>query len=174
MSDALDFMKILWRGTMQGTAFSWQRVNGAMGTALETAITAGLLFDEDDFSEIFNSMRGVYWFSKSDSHSYGERFYTIAINCGNSTAYKSFEAWKKRKPYIIDGKRLHKGHYFTWENLRVEVTSFSQDQSCVTACHYVENNDTLGRKVSRVFKITHKMIYDRNKCIRDAANIKEV
>ena len=105
-------------------------------------------FDLEDFQYIAENYRFGYW-GGIDGKLLGERYYAIAVMANNIAAAKSFEAWKKRKPFIsqnvkawnIDTRkscRLHLGSEISWKGEDVTVTSFSEDGKFIIACSYKE------------------------------------
>ena len=171
-SPALRLVKIVWE---HGSRKSWSKLNGALQGAVRTAIEGGLEFSEGDFTHIFDNMRGGRWFIV-DGHSRGEWMYRLACEENrNPSAWRSFEAWKGRKPFIVDGQRLYVGLWFEWQLQRVRVTSFAEDQSYVVACSYRTVRQQEGTRfehatdeVVKIHKITHADIYAWNKLCRES------
>lgn len=126
-----DWINWLYCKSMAATGHSWTRLNGCLRTALIQAIEAGIEFDLDSFEQISSRCQGHYWFGQPDN---GECFYSAAVKCRNLSACKSFEAWKKRGPFIYEGERLAIGSELTRDGRRCKVTSFSGDR--LTACTY--------------------------------------
>jgi hypothetical protein len=140
---------------------SWQQLNPALSGALRLAIEAGFKFEKDDFATVFKQLAGGYWFGTDNDHSQGERFYTAAVNADNRSACISFEAWKGRKPFLREGRRLCIGSELKdWNPADCQVTSFAEDALSLTACVYADcqlNGHALEfqRGVLHRFKITH-------------------
>ncbi len=132
-SPAYQLIQIVW----QKTAFkSWIRLNHTMQEALSLALQAGLSFNLDDIKTIYNTMRGGRWFGDV------EWIYKAAIDWGNLDAARSFESWRKREPFILDGRRLHVGapvdlvHLSRKGGHGAMVTSFASDGESLIVCVY--------------------------------------
>lgn len=118
---------------------SWRRLNAALGSALDAAITAHLSFEEGDFRAIYSDMNGGYWMGNGSGGACGERFYNLAVLVGHTPACISFESYAGRPPIlwpeeVKTPERLTIGSRFTWEGLSVEVTSLTSKQ--LVACSY--------------------------------------
>jgi hypothetical protein len=135
-SPALGLVRHLWDHSLKSTGHSWQRLNEALGGVLSASITGGLEFAADDFATIWKKFRGAWWFGADNDHSHGERFYTLAVESGNGSACRSFEAWKNRPPFRYRGSRLHVGATLSWEGKHCAVTSFARDGQSLFACAY--------------------------------------
>ena len=80
------------------------------------------------------------------------------------SACHSFEAWKDRKPFIYEGKRIYVGRKFMWKGKEVKCTSFAKDGGHLIACYFryfpkCENptfSSDVERKVDRRFKIKYE------------------
>jgi HNH endonuclease len=123
---------------------SWLRLNTALAQVLDASITAHLSFEVDDFDAMRSNMSGHYWMGNSTGSVCGERFYCHAVKVGHTPACLSFEKYAERPPalWVEDVKtpeRLCVGSDFTWEGLRVQVTSMAQD--ALTACYYENKID---------------------------------
>lgn len=147
-SAALQFVACAWNNRCGATQESWLLVNSTMHAALNLAIEGGMSFNEGDFGEIYDRMRGRFWFHE------GEGFYAAAVAAGNIQACRSYETWAGRKPFLWEGKRLYIGSDLLWEGQAVRVTSFG-DGSLI-ACAYDRDVNGYGRKVARRFTITHE------------------
>ncbi len=169
-SSALKLIKLVWNNASRK---SWPTFNHAMQDAVSLAIKSGMEFGVDDFKTIFDTMRGWKWFV-SEGNVYGEWMYRLAVESKNASACRSFEAWKGRKPFIVDGQRLHVRCPFNWQGIPVKVTSFAEDQSYVTACsyrketrgdsHYLYETGTVDKR----YKITHEDIREWSKLRRES------
>lgn len=159
-SPARKLLKILWDNRMDGTGFSYQRINEGMRSALHLAITMGMKFRAEDFSQIYKDFRGHYWFYTDNDHSQGEGFYRVAAEAGNLSACQSFEKWKERQPFIYEGKRLHHGAIVEWKGATCAVTSFSEDGQYLTLCSYTkrpyqhDGRTYYHGKIKKRFKVT--------------------
>ena len=145
-SPARQLMALVWNETNRGMAHSWSRLNHAMSAAVVLACQAGFKFDEDDFAIIAKSYNMYRW-GGNDGHMLGEHFYTVAVKTKNLSACKSFEAWKKRKPFLYEGDRLALQSTLNWnEHVQhsLKVTSFSECGTYLTACSYDRERKTCG------------------------------
>ena len=177
-SPVVELMAHLWRESQVGTGHSWLRLNQGLHDGLFLAIRIGLKFEENDINEIEKRFRGGYWFGCNF-----ESFYRTAVAYGNRSAWKAYEAYTKRKPFILtpaslrgDGgggkgisilPRLVVGAQFTWEGESVTVTSFNDDEGYLIACAYTqgesEDCEACGHqktwpknKMVHVHRITHE------------------
>ena len=181
-STAIQLLDLVYENANQATGHSWERINYAMCTALELAIGAGFEFAEGGMAHIFANYKSGYWLGETS-----EWIYSAAIRNGNMSAIKSFEAARKREPFIADyvtatgyrsnfvhcggrwkRERLHVGATFPWKGATVTVTSFADDQQSLTACSYKEVASHPGSaymkdKVDRRFKITRADILAERK-----------
>jgi len=176
-SAAFRLMELVYDFSCADTGHSWDRINHAMRSSLHTAIQGGLRFNRVDFAMLAERLGSGYWLRNDGGNMVGEWFYREALIYGNSSAAQSFEAWKRRPPFIVDRiegsdcaysnghfhvpktGRLAMGFRFHWAGLVVTVTSFSDDGQSLTACAY--KNRPIGKygyegalKISRRFKIT--------------------
>ena len=173
ISPAMRFLRAAWGGVCTATPHSWSVINGTMRQALSTAISGGMRFALGDYETLAAHPRDggfnfQYWGGADYGNSYGEHFYGIAVGYSNRSAALSFEAWKKRKPFMTAGvsstrggssslhsgrSRLAVGSEFRWDGKRVVVTSFSEDGEYLTAC--VRELSVNGRnKVALRYKLT--------------------
>jgi hypothetical protein len=156
---------------------SWQRLNTALAMTLNAGIIAGMFFDEDDFKNICANFKGGYWFGCDRDNCYGERFYSLAVEHNNLSACKSFESWKNRKPFKLDGKRICIHFVFEWQDLRVCCTSFDDDGSYLIACayesFYAHGGGGYGKPIKR-FKITLDDLKAENKRLKELRKTKNV
>lgn len=154
ISYAMQFLNAIWNGGQEPKPFSEPRLRAAMDDALELAIKAGLIFDLDDFSHLYDNFHmgsGYY----VDSYLWcNEKYYTVAVANENISACQSFEKAVGRKPFITDNVALPNYHYaghfdgikkrsrltlgaeFQWSGEKVKVSSFAKDNSYVVACSY--------------------------------------
>jgi hypothetical protein len=168
-SPAMQLVRRAWENRCEATAHSWRTVNNTMYEALKLAITGGMSFAVGDVAEIYRSMRGSYWFGES-----GEGLYSIACDAGNLQASQSFEAWRGRKPFMWEGKRLSVGSQFVWEGLLVRVTSFQDDAGALTACSYKPNTEGVRwhrGAIDRRFSITREALAKAEKDRKTEAKI---
>jgi hypothetical protein len=135
-SPALQFLTVLWEHHCEAVPHSWRTVNESMRRGLHLAIEAGLQFAREDFATIHATMRLGYWAGSDNEKNMGEQFYCVAIAVGNRSACLSFEAWKGRKPFIVQGKRLGLRSVLPWDGRETVVTSFDDDAQMITVCAY--------------------------------------
>jgi len=185
-SPAIKLLRHVWDHEGGGMPdHSWVRRNFAMRKILNMAIVYGFRFSKGDFdlmssSESEGGFRFWYW-----SHEDGEGFYSTA--CGlntygdrnpygpNISACLSFEAWKKRPPFIIkternrSGHRISVGYEFEWNWETVICTSFSEDGAYITACSYeVTKKGELCDECGGYKSSDHKKIKHRYRITLDA------
>jgi hypothetical protein len=168
----IQMMDLVWDNANDATSHSWERLNGAMHSALNLGIGSGFKLDEDDIACVMANYSTGYWIGESSEWVYG-----LAIAVENASAIKSFEKWKGRAPIIADDVTLnshsgytHGGHLarakerlavgskFPFRGLELTVTSFNGD-SC-TACSYKETGKSYERKIDKRFKITRELIIE--------------
>ena len=153
-SPAIQLLRLLWRHEGHQMGHSWERINATMRNGLGLAIRSGLEFARGDFAVISDAFNPGCWLN-------GERMYSVAClgeHGPNRSAAISFERWKGRKPFILDGHRLAVGSKFDWYDDRVTVTSFADDSSYLVACSYKYTESNTGdtyarRKVAHRYKI---------------------
>ncbi len=139
-SPAMQLMNLVWMSNGHRMGRSSDRVDHAMREAMCLAIKYGFEFAPGDFA----AMSERYGASCPESlyklacqvpsrYSAGRRY-----GC-NRSACISFERWKKRKPFILDGsQRLSVMAWFEWYGEQVECTSFSEGGEHLVACSYKE------------------------------------
>lgn len=168
-SAAIQLLDLVWANANTATAHSWERLNHAMHKALSLAIGAGFEFSIGDMAHVGSNYRSGYWIGDSS-----EWIYHLAIASENATAYQSYEAWKKREPFIADDvemqehggfihanfigrqrERLSVGARFEWKGAKLKVNSFAADQSYVNAASYKpRKKGEYGDKIDKRFKIS--------------------
>lgn len=135
-SQAIQLLDLVWRSVNSALPHSWTRVNGSMRQALFLALTSGMEFADDDFAVMSSRFNSGRWLGCDI-----ESFYRIAVELGDSRAWKAFEKANGRKPFILDGTRMFVGREFEWRGDRVKCTSFRdaplQAQPSFTAVSYV-------------------------------------
>lgn len=149
-SPAYQLVAHVWEYKLGATGHSWQRINAAMHQALSLAISAGLVFHENDVIDIYTNMRGGYWFGAGGT----ERFYALAAGsrAPNESACKALEKALGRAAFVHDGTRLHVGSYIQWGEHSAKVTSFAKDGLSLVACTYKDDGNE--RKIDRRLTIT--------------------
>jgi len=168
-SPALTFVGTLWHGRMEATLFSWARLNWAMSKSIDAAIEGGLRFDEGDFIHFAKHFSSGYYAGVTTNDGLGEHWYTLAAKVGNTSACRAYEKWRKRKPFIFQGRRLVCHSNLTWDGIECGVTSFAQDGSKIILAHYdsryiSDPYDYHGRgKPSRIFKVSWKELRAANR-----------
>lgn len=146
-SPAYQLVAHVWKHKLEATGYSWQRINTAMSQALSLAISAGLIFHEDDITDIHAKMRGGYWFGDGGT----ERFYALAAGsrAPNESACKALEKALGRAAFVYVGTRLHVGSPIQWGEHGAKVTSFAKDGLSLIACTYKDYDErTLDRRLT--------------------------
>lgn len=182
-SAVIQLLDLIWENANAAVDHSWERLNHAMYAALKMAVGAGFEWHASDFKHVVENYSSGRWISDST-----EWVYTLAVVCGNSSAFKSYEAWANREPFIADDvglreysaggymhmtgdrqkERLAVGFTFPWRGYTVKVTSFAKDGKSLTACSYKPRAEgEYGDKVEKRFTIT------RDDIIADRAERKE-
>ena len=133
---------------------SWRQLNGLLAQQLDLAITAHLGFDVGDFEILENKFGFLYW-GGIHGNNLGEGFYSLAVEKRNIGACKSFEHWKKRRPFFLNHERIYVGRDFQLEEGLLTCTSFFRDQSGFVACSYHDKDRT---KVKSVHKISRETL----------------
>lgn len=111
---------------------SYKRLNPALWSTLQNCIEADLPFQPDTFSQIYNQLRGGYWFGDGAGSAMGEHFYTTSCSVNHASAQQSFERYAGRPGVLWEENaaqpnRLCVGSRFTWKGHFVEVTSMRAD-----------------------------------------------
>ena len=148
-------------------AWSWTRLNQALQMQLEALILVGAPFARDDFATLARDphLRFAQWGGADGVQGFGERFYCAAVKAGNGAACASFEAWKGRKPFLWEGRRLYLGVQVRWQDEWTTLTSFAEDGTAVTLCSYEDDGaaacatcrrviPTYARKVRHRYRVT--------------------
>lgn len=132
---------------------SRQQSNEAVSQAVKLAIRYGLEWAKDDFAQLAKQRTQSYY----DTSIYRADEFDYSLACGsdrcsgNPTAAASYEAYRKRKPFLIcdDGNktptRVYVGRRIEWAGDRLEVTSFSEDGNHFIAVKH-ENEHAGGRQ----------------------------
>jgi len=173
-SPAIYLLDIVWNHAQRGNLKSWIKFNHSLHDALKLAVSSDLKFDVDDFKRINERFSPGYWMGVDGSSGLGEAMYSLAVFSGNISAAKSFEQWKNRKPFMLENsQRIYMGREFSWESLPVVCTSFSGDQSHLTACHYKRRHHieyptliNYGEGLLRRFTINHSDLASHRKGLR--------
>jgi hypothetical protein len=131
---------------------SWRILNHSLREGLKLAIQAGFHFNPTDFDTFGRTYGMAHWQYGAGG---GEGYYGLAVQSGNLSACKSFEAWKGRNPFRCDGKRLFVGAKFLWNGEEVVCTGFTEDGRIV-ARSYDDQNESQKRKSNRIYKINLK------------------
>lgn len=188
LSPALAFIAHCWEHSLKIGGHSWTRLNQSMRAATELAITSGMQWDEGDFGYICEHFRPGYWMGET----LGEPLYAMACGCGahndalNIGAAQSFEAWKERKPFILNSHRLCVGrrigdcYEHRWAKSaagdpiewlvypHAEVSSFSDTETVVVCSKYDAKESKWVNRPCRVWKLTRDDIALANKRMREA------
>lgn len=154
LSEPYQIIQKIYRKSWESGGQSYIRLNAALQLGMQAVITAGLLFDLNDIREIASTFRSRYWFSDDD----GEWIFKTAVKENNLSACLSFEDYKGRKPFILEGKRMYVGRQFYWydkdgKGYYVTCTSFAENGDYFTACSY-KSTDSYRSKIDKRFKIT--------------------
>ena len=171
-SAAIQLLQMVWEHKQEATGHSWLKLNHAMRDALELAVKSGMRFNENDFIRIFGDFRASYWVG-ADS----EWFYNLAVLYRNTSAWRAYEKYAGRTPFIVAGAsisvntgdgpagqglaRLIVGAWFKWASERVRVNSFNDPQGYFNACSYTRKPWSCGTpprgedKVLNRYRITH-------------------
>lgn len=120
MSSAMKLMTVVWESVPTG---SWRRLNNAMHMALYLAIDGHLKFEVGDIDKIKERFRPGYWIGDNG----WEHAYARAARTGARSAWKEFERFLDRKPFLAHGQRLAVGSLLEWEGMWGHITSFSAD-----------------------------------------------
>ena len=188
-SSALGMIHHLWAHKQEATGHSWLRMNQGLREGLFLAVKLGLAFNTSDLEEISKRFRGGYWFGSNF-----ESFYTCSVVYRNRSAWKAYEAWASRTPFIWkpatlreswggggqginNPERLTVGCEFEWQKELVTVTSFNDAKGYLTAQSYKrdepEECELCGRQttwskdtVLHRFKITHGDLHIAKKAAR--------
>ncbi len=144
------------------------RMNHAWAQTLIAAIESGMRFEPEDFGKIYCYFNGREWMGRGNGR--GERFYWHAVGFRNVSACRSFENWRGRQPFIVDGvtsyscglwtghdfrrrDRATVGCVFEWQGKHVTVASFAEDGESMAAVHREWNGKRYA--IAHRFKITH-------------------
>lgn len=157
-SPAMQLVELVWTSNGHQMGRSSDRVDRAMDAAMRLAIEHGFEFAPGDFAAIsreygIGGAEGLYCLACAPP----TRYSTGRTYGAKRSACISFERWKQRKPFIIDGsQRLAVGARFEWYGEQVVCTSFSEDGKHLVACSYKESaNGSHGReKVLHRYRIT--------------------
>lgn len=135
-SAAIQLLELIYRDSCGCGGQSWAVVNAAMKSGIYLAVQARFQFEKEDFEYLSQIAAGHRygrlgfwrWIGKDTEHWYGESVYKSAIDSGNVSACKSIEAWMKRKPFIVAGKRLGVGStFYKQDDGWWSANSFSKD-----------------------------------------------
>lgn len=174
-SPARKLLEHVWEHANTKTAFSWERLNHSMSTALTLAVGSGMTFVANDWNlSGFNAGR---WIGGSL-----EGYYRLAVIVGNRSAIESYEEWANRKPIIADDvdlqgryiygsescythggagtrkrERLVVGCRFPYRGNMVEVTSFTADGAAV-CCAYKPKLSGQSAKILHRYVLTAELI----------------
>lgn len=119
---AFKFLQQFKREALEATGHSWTRLNGALRSVLHACITGGVKFAPNDYHSMLNELRGEFWMSDPDWS------YRLAIESGNASAWQSIENHLGRKPYILNGQRIHVGLEIRYQGHFCNVTSMNAER----------------------------------------------
>jgi hypothetical protein len=147
-SPAMAFLAHAYAYRSRAVQASIRRTKEGMRQTLTLAIQLGLPFALRDFTWLATNPRPAYYdtspfgfralLSIETSKNSGEGWYTAAIQHEHMTACQSFEHWKGRRPFVVQGTRLHIGAVLTWQEHLAFVTSFRDEEGTLTACSYAQ------------------------------------
>jgi len=182
LSPAARFVSIIYNHSGHRNRGADAQFDSAQQNALKLAIKAYLPFDIDDMDWIHQNCRFIWHAGSGDN--WGENYYSIACACGNSSAARSFEKMKGRKPFIWKGNvdhhgagrgregrsndRLSVGDTFNALNQELTVTSFDDKNERIIVCSYKpQERDNRGYtigtlKVKHIYKLTRKELRKLN------------
>lgn len=178
LSDAMTLLKHMWAAELRVRPFSEPRLRAVMHDTLGLAIKAGLHFDKEDFTKLYENFHLGAGYVATGYLSPNEQFYSVAVAVNNISACQSFEKALNRKPFItnfVDPAPVHyAGHHdgtrprsrlscgckFSWKGEQVTVTSFAKDSEYLTACSYHPHDFSKkpweqNRKPLHVYRINH-------------------
>ena len=122
---------------------TWRDLNESLTAALSLAIGIGLRFDKDDFGKMQAQLKGDHWMGIGGTR---EWIYDRAIDAENTSAAIAYEHWIDRRPFFLNGTRLHMRADISKRLLdlgtdadrvtEARVTSFSEDGQSITICAY--------------------------------------
>ena len=146
-SPAIQLLTLLWENRQKETSHSWLKLNHSMSDGLRLAIRMGLTFNLGDIELCHKRFRAGYWFGADI-----EWIYQLAVLYRNASAWKCFEDYRKRKPFIVKGAKLDThtgdgpcgsglarlvvGAEFTWNGEKVKITSFNDVNGSFVAVSY--------------------------------------
>lgn len=143
-SPAYILMEYVWRNERTK---SFKMLNDIMSQTLEIAIKSGMEFYPDDFKMFSKKMSSGYWIGTSyNGKTQGERFYEKAIRYSNSSAYKSFEKWINRTPFLHDHYRAFEGSYYKDHEYRYRVTGFDRNGKIYLVSYDLNDIEEKGNK----------------------------
>lgn len=165
-SPAFRLMSLIYTHQGHHMPQSNERWDQSMNQALSLAIESGLRFDLTDFAEIAEI---CYRFGSEGDYALACRSYRCSTGrkgTPNLSAARSFEHYKKRKPFILQmhphrptRERVAVGSSFWWKGEQLTCTSFADDGGSIIACSYKEPETEYARaKVKARVRITHAMI----------------
>jgi hypothetical protein len=153
---------------------SWRKLNSHLHSALGLAIRARLSFRPSDIQDIRTNMRGEYWMGDNT-----EWIYELSVTFGNLSAAASYEEYKHRKPFMLDGVRLYDGRSLPLElfpeaeelSARSAVVTSLQDDSVVVCCYRnpppTELFCSVGGKPLKIIKLTREQLKVMDRGLRE-------
>lgn len=143
-----------------------RRIGYAVMAALESAAQAGMKFERDDFAQVAAHRVLSLWCAGEDA---GERLYPVLCKIGNESALKSFERWKGRLPFVVNGKRLHEGSQLRWgkakkDRVWVTVTRFDDEAKTIRVqrlCDRKKGDRSSGYSVDGDWVCFESVVVDR-------------
>ncbi len=168
-SPAIQLLRLVWDHVQESSPPSWLKWNHAMRCALELAIKSGMRFGMTDFGIIADCFWPGYWWGDS------EWIYATAVLYRNNSAWKAYESYRGRQPFIVAGARLRNfmngdgpsghgltrlvvGAEFKRDGEDLEVASFNDSDATLTACSYTERDKNYQRTIKRRYKLTPQTV----------------
>lgn len=143
-SPAIEILDKIWIATPYN---SHAHLNRTMQSALMLVIDSGIRWEIDDFDHIFKMFRPGYWMGRSSNGQHlGEHYYAAATQ-NNTSCIKSWEAYFKRTPFILDGQRVYEHFEFKYNDLHCRVTGWNEDNTCITVVAYANKDEKGTRKL---------------------------
>lgn len=119
---------------------SHSKLNGAMQSYLSALIALEIPFEINDVEYIHTHYRSGFWLGQSyNGKHYGESYYSEAAKINNISFCKSYEKYKRMKPFLFKGKRVYTHFDFIINGINYEITGFNEDCSKITAVSYKKN-----------------------------------
>lgn len=156
-SPVIQLLRVLYDHTgTSGNKSGDNLFNSVMRDGFSLAVKARMQFGVDDIATIMRDMDG------GDYGVGNEYAYGALVQSGNASAFKSWEKWSKRTPWLWVGERLYEGAKLRWLGRDCKVTSIRDKEDTIIACAYRREKRGSGSytyetdKVEKRFTITRK------------------